>query len=72
VKLRASEKLHALFPTCLHSLSLFTMAVHVVNRLEKLQRDFISSGMDNEFKYHLGNLKAFLLLFIRWFSEFKN
>ncbi len=39
------------FPT--YFLSLFPISVGVARRLEKIQRDFLWSGLGEEFKYHL-------------------
>ena len=36
-------------------LSLFPILAIVANRIEKLQRDFLSGGLGEEFKYHLVN-----------------
>jgi hypothetical protein len=38
-------------------LSLFPILVSVANRIEKLQRDFLWGGLDNESKFHLVNWK---------------
>ena len=38
-----------------YSLSLFPIPVGVVNRLKKLQRDFLWGEIGDEFKYHLVN-----------------
>jgi hypothetical protein len=43
-------------------LSLFPILVGVANRLEKLQRDFFWSGLDNESKFHLINWKVYIPL----------
>ena len=44
--------------------SLFPLSASVVNRIEKLQGDFLWGGLGQEFKYHLVSLsKACLPLF---------
>jgi hypothetical protein len=37
-------------------MSLFPLPASVANRIEKLQRDFLFGGLDEEFKYHLVSL----------------
>lgn len=39
----------------IYFLSLFPLSTKVANCLEKLQRDFLWSGMGDEFKFHLVN-----------------
>lgn len=34
-------------------MSIFPIPIHVANRIEKLQRDFLWSGIGEEYKYHL-------------------
>jgi hypothetical protein len=38
-------------------LSLFPIPMGVANRLNKLQRDFLSGGIEDEIKFHLVNWK---------------